>query len=149
MAFLLRGTWQPGVDGMGCFRIPDFAPISPVLSPSASRFRCFGAPINPLLSGETPKLKKGKKNEIYIYVCRYVWRRISEPGKRSDTGRPGDPGRPFRVDPFFWLRIVEFVIPHWIALNLSWNRVGSARSGNARTQLGPLSQKSRSLGWRH
>ena len=38
------------------------------LSPSASRFRCFGAPINPLLSGETSKLKKGKKNEIYIYI---------------------------------------------------------------------------------
>lgn len=65
MAFLLRGTWQPGVDGMGCFRIPDFAPISAVLSPSASRFRCFGAPINPLLSGETPKLKKNIRVDMY------------------------------------------------------------------------------------
>lgn len=58
------GWTEWGVSGYSA-RSPISLSLSRFSSPSASRFRCFGAPINPLLSGETPKLKK-------IYMCRYV-----------------------------------------------------------------------------
>lgn len=63
---------EPGNLGWTEWGVSGYPARSPISlsyfsSPSASRFRCFGAPINPLLSGETPKLKK-----IYIYMCRYV-----------------------------------------------------------------------------
>lgn len=60
---------EPGNLGWTEWGVSGYPARSPISlsrfsSPSASRFRCFGAPINPLLSGETPKLKK-----IYIYIC--------------------------------------------------------------------------------
>lgn len=58
---------EPGNLGWTEWGVSGYPARSPISlsyfsSPSASRFRCFGAPINPLLSGETPKLKK-------IYIC--------------------------------------------------------------------------------
>lgn len=97
MAFLLRGTWQPGVDGMGCFRIYPVLVLLPI-SPPASRFPCFRAPINPLLSGETPKLKKN----IYMCVDMYEGGGGGCSARETEGWSRGaeDPGRQHRAIPF-------------------------------------------------
>lgn len=104
---------EPGNLGWTEWGVSGYPARSPISlsrfsSPSASRFRCFGAPINPLLSGETPKLKK-----IYIYICVDMYEggslslslslflsvRAEREGNESEEAR--DSGRPFRGDPFF------------------------------------------------
>lgn len=106
---------EPGNLGWTEWGVSGYPARSPISlsrfsSPSASRFRCFGAPINPLLSGETPKLKK-----IYICVDMYEGGSLSlsllflslcssrerERETNRTRGEARDSGRPFRGDPFF------------------------------------------------
>lgn len=54
---------------------------------------------------------------LYLSLSLFLSVRAEREGNESEEAR--DSGRPFRGDPFFWLGIVEFVILHWIALNLS------------------------------